>query len=236
MKKRLLFIHHSTGGNLIHQGNLREKLYQQTTQIELWDHGYNLYKDIPRLLLNIIANKLTFHTGLSNDKGMMLFKDFNIKLGNNDPKDFEKLFCTPSTTLDQILGFDIIAFKNCFPTTKIESDEKLRRYKNHYEQMAIAFEKLNDKIFIPFTPPPLRKEVTTTECAHRAKEFASWLATTWKRSSSVHVFDLFDTLADERGFLKSEYCPMIPIDSHPNKHANQLVADTLVSFLVKEVI
>lgn len=233
MSERLLFIHHSTGGNLIHQGNLREKLYTKTHDVEFWDHGYNLYPSLPKAILSIIANKLTFHTGLSNEQGKMLYKDFQIKLSNNDPADFENIFCKASKTLDKILEFDIIAFKNCFPTTKIETEEKLQRYKQHYINMGQVFANYPEKIFIPFTPLPLRKEVTQQEYAQRAKDFAYWMVNEWVKPDNVKVFDFFSELADTHGYLKKDYCPLLPIDSHPNKLANINCASAFVDFLLK---
>lgn len=238
MTKRLLFIHHSTGGNLIHKGNLRKTLYSKTINIEFWDHGYNLYAWLPLSILKLAANKLTFHTGLSDKNGNMTGKDFQIQLSNNNPADFEKIFCAdPKTnaTLASILEFDIIMFKNCFPATKITSDEQLARYKENYINMANSFSKLNNKTFIAFTPPPLRKELTRPEYARRAIKFSRWMTTEWVKPTSVLVFDFFSELSNEQGFLKQEYCTPIFIDSHPNNKANIEIAPNLVNFLIKSI-
>jgi len=236
--KRLLFIHHSTGGNLIHQGQLREILYAKTNELQFWDHGYNLNKYLLISILNIIGNKLTFHTGLSDANGKLTGKDFNIQLSNNNPGDFAKIFGEnpkKDITLSKILEFDIIAFKNCFPATKIDTDEKLESYKNYYLGMGVYFSQYPEKVFIAFTPPPLRKEVSKPEYAKRAQVFAKWLTTEWEKPSNTYVFDFFSLLADDCGFLKQDYCSFLPIDSHPNKKANEEIAPVFVDFLINQL-
>lgn len=237
MTKRLLFIHHSTGGNLIRQGNLRELLYKKTINLEFWDHGYNLYKTLPLALFKLVST-ITYHTGLSDAHGNLTGIDYDINIRNNSPLDYEQIFCadpTSSKTLKAILAFNIVAFKNCFPTTKITSEQLLQDYKQSYINMNKSFSNYPDKLFIPFTPPPLRKDMTNSEYAKRAQAFAHWLTTEWKKPNNVKVFDFYNILADENGYLKEEYTPLIPIDSHPNKTANIKAANELVNFLLNFV-
>lgn len=162
---KLLFIHHSTGGNLIHKGKLRKLLYAKTKTIEFWDHGYNLYTWLPMPILKIVANTFTFHTGLSDSEGNTTGVDYDINI-TNDPYAFEKLFTADpniNSTLKAILSYDVIAFKNCFPATQITSDMQLNKYMENYLKMRAVFDKHTDKLFIPFTPPPMRKEQTKKE-------------------------------------------------------------------------
>ncbi|MBI3366881.1 hypothetical protein HY041_04625, partial [Candidatus Roizmanbacteria bacterium] len=39
---KTLFLHHSTGANLLNEGNVRKLLARLSPEIELWDHGYSL--------------------------------------------------------------------------------------------------------------------------------------------------------------------------------------------------
>jgi len=236
MPKRLLFIHHSTGGNLIQKGKLRDLLYSKTDKVEFWDHGYNLFKNFSGTSSKSKFTKLMFRTGLSDKNGRMTGEDFQIQLSNNTPADFENIFCanyTKNETLKKIFEFDIIAFKNCFPATKIDSDEKLEKYKDNYNNMSEAFKTYPNKIFIAFTPPPLRKEMTKHEYSKRAKTFAKWLSTEWKKPKNVFVFDFFKLLSDKDGFLKKRYCSLIPLDSHPNTKANLDIAPEFVNLIIK---
>lgn len=110
MKKvRILFIHHSTGSSLITFGKLRKLLKEKAPNIELWDHGYNLYSS---KILSKIFGPLMFRTGLSDRNGKMTGTDFNINISNNSPKEYAEIFSREPTdfTLKNILLFDIVIF------------------------------------------------------------------------------------------------------------------------------
>ncbi len=222
---KLLFIHHSTGANLIAQGNLRKLLKEKSPNIEFWDHSYNL---LP--LWQITARVIPYYTGLCDKDGKLTGTDYKIKITNTDPQGYADLF---SQEISWLAEYDIIMFKSCFPVTKIETDEQLQHYKDRYLKIRESIDKLPNKKFFLFTPPPLRAEMTKPEYAQRARNFANWLKSIeylGERKNMV-TFDFFDFLADKDNFLKKDYCPLIPFDSHPNKRANQEVAKELVNFI-----
>src|SRR3990167_5321140 len=230
---KLLFIHHSTGGNLIKYGKVRDLVREKLQNIEFWDHGYNLYPIFPRLLA-----MFTFHTGLTDKNGQITGEDFDIVLSNNSPREYADIFSRDPTsfTLKQILNHDIVMLKNCFPTTKIESDEKLEEHKKYYTQVANSLKKYPDKLFIVFTSPPLRLEVTRPDWAKRARELANWMKSELiEGSKNLKVFDFFDLLADKIGenanMLRRDYCPWFSRDSHPNTKANREIAPKLAEFM-----
>lgn len=240
MKKiKALFIHHSTGGLLLIFGKVRRLLAQKAPEIELWDHGYNLF---PLKWFSYIAGRFTFKTGLSNSAGNVTGKDFNIIISNDSPKEYAEIFSRnkSDSTLSEILKFDVIIFKNCFPTTKIETDEKLEKFKKYYLKIVKSISQYPN-LFIIFTPPPLRKEVTNPDWAGNARKLADFLKTEKQiiNQKNVIVFDFFDLLTDKaesnKNMLKREYCLPIPIDSHPNIRANQEIGKILVNSLVQEV-
>lgn len=232
---RVLFIHHSTGGLLIRFGKIRKLLHKKNPNIEFWDHGYNLYKSY---LLSKILSPFTFHSGLSNQDGKIIGKDFDIVISNNSPKEYAEIFSRNQKdfTLQNILQFDVIAFKNCYPTSKIETKQKLSEFKSYYSKI---IKDVSDypNLFIIFTPPPLRKESTKTEWAKNARELADWLIL--QRNNNVKVFNFFDYLADNEGenanMLKREYCNPLFFDSHPNIKANRIVGRIFVDYLVTVV-
>jgi hypothetical protein len=230
MQKRLLFIHHSTGANLIRQGQLRSHLHHLAPNLELWDHSYNLYPTFPRLLA-----QLTHHTGLSNATGHLTGTDFNIVLSNNSPKEYAELFARSphDSTLRAILDFDIVAFKNCYLTTRIISDHQLAQHKSYYQQIRDSLSQYPTKQFILFTPPPLRQNATTSANAQRAQQLVAWLNSPefLHGTTNLRVFDFFGLLADTNGFLKKEYQRFLPWDSHPNLQANQTIAPFLATYL-----
>lgn len=235
MKKKILFIHHSTGGNMLREGNIRNIFYSKTKGIEFWDHSYNLVHPFPKFFAQHPHLR-----GLSDPKGCYTGIDYKIKLGNDNPGDYEAIFTKDPTkdyTLKSILGYDIIIFKNCYPTTRIDSDQRLERYKKHYLVMRDVFDKHKDKTFILFTPPPLRKERTKSEYAQRAQEFAKWLSSEkyTKGHPNIHVFNFFDLLAGEDGTLRRDYCRKLPWDSHPNKKANIEIGLKFVNYIVNNL-
>jgi hypothetical protein len=229
---KVLFIHHSTGGNLIKQGSLRQFIQKINPDIEFWDHGYNLYGS--HTSANLLAT-FTFHTGLSDDKGRMTGTDYNLIISNNSPKEYAEIFSRKQNdpTLKSILRYDIIAFKNCFPTTKIESEKQLDEYKEYYKIIRDKIKEYKEKKFIIFTPPPLRQELTTEENANRAKQLIQFLNSKEFQSSTdnVFVFDFFSMLADEKGYLKKGYTKLLCTDSHPNRKANKEIAPVFAKFL-----
>ncbi len=228
---RVLFIHHSTGANIIKEGKLREKLAKLNPELELWDHSYNLYRYYPDFF-----SKYTYHTGLTDNNGIVTGRDYNIVLSNNSPKEYAEIFSRneQDTTLKEILSYDIIAFKNCYPTTKITTPEQFERYKQYYQTIAASLKKFSKHMFIVITPPPLREELTKEEYAYRARELVKWI-TSGKLShgsNNIFIFDLFGLLADNNGMLRRSYTRTLWLDSHPNAVANEKVATEFANTLV----
>lgn len=230
----MLFIHHSTGGLLLRFGNVRRLLREKNPNIELWDHGYNLFSFKP---LSYLIGAFTFKTGLSDQNGKMTGRDFNIVISNDSPKEYVQIFSRDpkNSTLSEILKFDVIIIKNCFPTTRIETDQKLEVHKRHYAAVAKMFSRYENKNFIIFTPPPLRAEMTKPEWAARARKLAKYIETL--TANNIRIFDFFNLLADRDGpnknMLRREYCFPISFDSHPNIRANREVGEKLVEFLLR---
>ncbi len=231
--KKILFIHHSTGGLLLRFGGVRRLLREKNPDIELWDHGYNLFSFKP---LSYLLGAFTFKTGLSDQNGRMTGRDFNVTISNNSPKEYVQIFSRDSKdpTLREILKFDVIIIKNCYPTTQIETEDKLVVYKRYYSSLAKMMSRYENKEFIIFTPPPIRWELTKPEWALRARKLANYIKTL--KSNNIRVFGFFDLLADKDGsnknMLRREYCFPIPIDSHPNIRANKEIGKKFVDFLL----
>lgn len=228
--KRILFIHHSTGGNLIKEGDLRDEIKRLDSKVEFWDHNYNF--------LPVLAN-FTHLRGLSDNDGKITGTDYNIIISNNSPKEYADIFSRDQNdpTLKQILNYDIIAFKNCYPTTRITSDQQLEDDIRYYKIIRDSLKKYPSKQFVILTPPPARKETTNIENSKRTTKLINWLNS--KEFSqdipNIHVFDFYSLLADENGFLKKEYTRLLPWDSHPNKKANKAIAPIFADYLVKMI-
>lgn len=232
--KKILFIHHSTGGNLIKEGNLRDEIKKLDPAIEFWDHNYNLNP-----ILKTLLAKFTHLKGLSDNNGKVTDTDYDIVVSNNSPKEYADIFSRDpnDSTLKSILNYDIIAFKNCYPTTRIATNEQLEEDIKYYKVIRDNLKKYPDKKFIVFTPPPARKETTNIDQAIRAKKLVGWLNSKefMGDSKNIHLFDFYSLLADENGYLKKDYTRVLPWDSHPNKKANITAAPIFVKYLVEVV-
>lgn len=233
-KTRILFIHHSTGALLLFFGRVRKLLKEKATQIELWDHAYNLYS--PEIL-SYLFGPIMFRTGLSDSIGRMTGKDFDIFISNNSPKEYAEIFSRSpdDRTLKNILSFDVIVFKNCFPTSRIETKEKLEEYESYYSGIMKNLSKY-PKRFLIFTQPPLRSEMNKPEWAKNARSLAKFIVREAANYDNISTFDFFDLLADKarnnKDMLKRKYCNFIPFDSHPNIKANIEVSERFVDLLV----
>jgi len=136
--------------------------------------------------------------------------------------------------------YDIVAFKSCFPTCDIVSDEMLQEYYGYYATVKAVCQANPNALFIPWSPPPLNKTEGNPDRAARARTFSAWLTTTYDNGEyNIIGFDCFDILAgdnpagDDFNHLKNEYSE--GDDSHPNPAGSAVVADAFTAWLVDVV-
>jgi hypothetical protein len=243
---RILFLHHSTGRNLIEQGEVRriiaKRNEQEGTQHELWDHDYN-------------------EIGLTDAQGRRTGISFEIPDDNTDPDGLETLFRQPvhdppDNALSHLLSFDVVIFKSCFPVCAIRSDEQLKRYKEHYLSIRETLVQHPEVLFVAVTPPPLvsvpvvsgitptSSRWTTLAEGKRARAFARWLTSEEFRRGEPNIaaFDLFDLLAGPENSvvspnaLRVEYrSGRLGRDPHPNERANRAIAPLFVDAIWREI-
>jgi hypothetical protein len=175
---RVFFLHHSTGGNLLEQGQVRQLFAQKAPQLAFWDHGYDLDKLGPLQFLSHFESPYLY--GLRNENGQRLKDSFHIPNHNTDPDGLAELFgqeitSPPGNALSHILEFDTIIFKSCFPVTAIASNRQLESYISHYLAIRNTIDKFPNKLFIPMTPPPLKREATNPKQSSRARRYSDWI-------------------------------------------------------------
>lgn len=235
MKKKILFIHHSTGALLLFFGRIRKLLKDECPNLELWDHAYNLY---PLKIMSYLVGPFTFRTGLSDGNGMMVGRDFDIATSNDSPKEYAEIFSRAKSdnTLSKILDFDVVIFKNCFPTSRIETGKKLAQFKQYYDRIMLNLSRYSNQ-FVIFTPPPLRAEMNNQNWANNARALSAHIIKTARLYKNISVFDFFGLLSDDSegniNMLKRSYCSLLPIDSHPNIRANMEIGKKFVEFIAK---
>jgi hypothetical protein len=210
----VIFLHHSTGDNLIKEGSVRARFTE--ADYDFWDHHYNA-------------------RGLQDPDGHLTGYSYRIPQDNTDPDGLARIFDQrvyplPVNALSGLLQHEVIVFKSCFPASDITSDAQLQQYKAWYLGMRDTMDRHRDKVFVVMSPPPLNPSATTPEAAARARAFADWLTSDAYLAghSNVFAFDFFDHLAEDDpaapdyNMLRAEY-RIDAQDSHPNQRANEAV-------------
>lgn len=221
----IIFIHHSVGNNLIHQGNLREQ-FQQFGYF-FWDQDY----------LDI---------GLTQPDGMPAGYSYDIPGDNTDIDGYVMIFQQPVLVLpvnafSALLQHEVIIFKSCFPNSQIADNATLEWDKQEYLIIRQSIDQHPDHIFFLVTSPPLNPAETDKSSAQRARELNTWLASPEFTDGhpNLFVYNLFDFLAE--GNPTAEDTNMLKLafrdgsDSHPNSTANQQVAPLLAKFVAEKI-
>ena len=222
----VIFLHHSTGNNLIEQGGVRERLTQ--AGYSFWDHSYN-------------------YQGLRDPAGKYTGYSYSVPGDNTDPDGLMRVFAQqvyglPVNTLSALLQHDVIIFKSCFaPANNIKTEQQLETYKIWYLGMRTVMDQYPDKLFIVVTDPPLNPAETNPEEATRARTFANWLKSDefLKGHPNISTFDLYGLLAEESvtatdaNMLRSIYRD--GGDSHPNRTANETLAPLFTNYILQAI-
>jgi hypothetical protein len=223
----IFFLHHSTGRNLIEEGDVRAAVQAYNaargSAVGFWDHDYN-------------------YIGLRNPDGAYLGYGYNIPDDNTYPDGLHTLWTTSNAAREAILAnHQVIAFKSCFPACDIDSEAELQQYKDWYLDMRDVFEQHPTKVFVVVSPPPRHRLATDPATASRARAFAQWLGSAEYTSGhdNLRFYDLFDRLAHpddgsgQANCLRYEYeRSHASTDSHPNVYANQCEAPAFIQFLL----
>ncbi len=223
----IFFLHHSTGRNLIEEGNVRSAVHTYNVSrgaaVEFWDHDYN-------------------YIGLRNAAGAYLGYNYGIPGDNTYPDGLHTLWTTSNAARDAILAnHQVIAFKSCYPACDIDSEAELQQYKDWYLDMRDVFDQHPTKTFVVVSPPPRHRLATDAAAATRARAFAEWLGSAEYLSGHANIvyYDLFDRMAHaddgsgQANCLRYEYeRSHASTDSHPNVLANQSEAPEFIQFLL----
>jgi len=219
---KMIFLHHSVGSGILDQGGLRDGLMK----------------------MGISVRSATYGDSIGEQTDMC---DWMPKFRSN-MEAILKFRAHPNLYFNDSSSNDIVMFKSCFPNSQIEPDgsapgdplsrqKTIANYKAVFVQLQQEFGRYPDKLFVYLTFPPLLPSVTNAESASRVREFNCWLQgpylTEYRKETGLQnlvIFDLFDALADQNGFLKEAYRVMNPGDSHPNLQANREVAKNFMEY------
>ncbi|MCX6644860.1 MAG: hypothetical protein NTY09_00660, partial [bacterium] len=136
--------------------------------------------------------------------------------------------------------YDIVAFKSCYPSSGIESDEMLNEYYGYYDTIKTAIIAHPETLFIPFSTPPMVPAETNPAAGARARIFATWLTGPYVDTGNMAAYDVFNILAGSNpasgdfNFLRYDY-QSAPDNSHPNVAGSTAVADDFTAWLTAVV-
>lgn len=196
-----VFLHHSTGRNIVAEGNLRG--YVQ----HLWDYDYNAI-------------------GLTDPSGHLLGRSWSIPGDNTYPDGLADLFTDPHAARDSLLAHETVILKSCYPTCDIETDLELERLKTYTAEVIEAFRPLPNRLVL-CTPPPRHRLATTAAQAARCDALAAWMVG-YPCPQNVTMFDLHGLLRNDSGYLAYQWeRSHSSSDSHPNAAANRMIAPLL---------
>jgi hypothetical protein len=256
---RLLFIHHSCGGQLLASPGT--------------DNGTNcIYRSNPNgggLQSRLEMNSYEVHQA-----------SYGSRIGQNtDSFDWLPKF---RHQMEQILSCDsqdssytdgrrnqIVVFKSCFPNNDFVSagtapgnsagpELTVWNAKAVYAALLDEFRKYPDTLFVCFTAPPLASRTTpqplwkqlakkilgrgnrVIQSAALAREFNNWLSGKdgWLKDyalTNVVVFDYYDILTGNGASNTSRYPTGDGYDSHPNREGNEKAAEAFVPMLNRAV-
>ncbi len=223
----LFFLHHSTGRNVIAEGDVRDCIAahnaQHGTAYAFWDHDYNAL-------------------GLTGPDGVKPGVSYQIPGDNTDPDGLLALWTTSNGARDLILqNHQVVAFKSCYPASNIETDAELAARMQWYLQMRDVFDQHPGRVFVVMSQPPRHRLATNTAEAARARAFADWLCSDDYLAGHPNVvaFDLFDLLAapDDGSAAANRLRYAYERshsdgDSHPNAAANAATGPAFAAALI----
>ncbi len=254
---KLIFIHHSTGGNWLADpnpdqpyGGLGRALMQNNYFVSATNYGWGPDSigdrtDIPNWPEWFIGpNSTTYLNALYHENSQNI-GDFGV---------------WPRLSTDPGGENTVIMFKSCFPNSDLEGNPNdpplaepndweysVANAKAVYINILQYFATRQDKLFVVITAPPLLKSDTTAARAANARAFNNWLVNDWLQDypyANVAVFDYYNVLTDpdnhhrwQNGRVehvqagKSNFSAYPGGDSHPNTEGHTKATAEFVPLL-----
>jgi len=215
---KLIFIHHSTGGNWLADpsdyqpsGGLGKALRDNNYYVSATNYGWGLNSIGDR---TDIPNWPEWFTGPNRNRYLQqLFLETGQNVG--DFGAWSRLAVDPGG------DNEIVMFKSCFPNSDMYGEATDQAYdqpndwelsvanaKAVYNRILTYFAIRQDKLFVVITAPPLAAadyssgDLTPAKRAANARGFNNWLVKDWLKNYSyrnVAVFDYYNVLTSNGG-------------------------------------
>ncbi len=131
---------------------------------------------------------------------------------------------------------DVLMFKSCYPNSDISSKAQLNEYKKEYRKLYDIFQAHPDVLFIPWSTPPLPRQMTSKANAKRAKKFDKWLKKRYisdYNGDNLDSFRLFYQLTGPKHWYMKRKYVSDPYDGHPKSNSGKRVGKKVLKLLNK---
>jgi len=260
--KRLIFIHHSCGGQWLADKGESKELIPDTCLYISHPNGGGLGA---QLKLNNYELHEAGYKSIIGDKTDV--NDWNAKF-RDKMGDILRCEQQDKAYTDVSSKNDIVVFKSCYPNNAIESEGKepgnpdsplktTANYKASYTNLLGYFKAHPNTLFVCVTAPPLAHNIPSRSkeliknligaensvkaFGERARRFNNWLKDSEKgwlagySLKNVVVFDYYDLLTRHGESNYALYPTNGGSDSHPSAEGNILATQQFVPFLNKAV-
>jgi len=213
---KIIFLHHSTGGNIWGGGvsgwfttynTTSSKSYQITERAypKSTPYGWNNY---PYDYWNIWVN----HQGYSQ-----YLQEDTIELLASAPQNYK-----------------VIIWKHCFPVSGISADtgspsissdyKTIENYQLQYNALKTKMRQFSDVRFIVWTGAALVAGATNLQSAQKALDFFNWVKNTWDEpDDNIFVWDFYALETEGTLYFLNDYAEGTT-DSHPDAEFSAAVA------------
>jgi hypothetical protein len=138
--------------------------------------------------------------------------------------------------------YDVIAFKHCFPVSRIQPDtaapdinseiKTLENYKLQYKALKEKMHEFPENRFIIWTPAVNTQKLMSEEEALRSREFRDWIVNEWdEKGDNIFVWDFY-SYETEGGLYLPEKNAVSPDNSHPGIEFSARVAPLFGQFII----
>ncbi len=232
--KKIIFLHHSTGYS-VWLGKTNNYIYKLTGK-----------GDVQKYIATYNRKSKT-----SYNVSERFFPNKEPYGWNNYPYDYYNIWVKNAgdapymeeQTLEMLTKeYDVIAFKHCFPVSRIQPDtavpnidsdiKTLENYKLQYAALKDKMLEFPENRFIVWTPAVNTQKLISEEEAIRTREFRDWIINEWdEKGDNIFVWDFY-SYETEGGLYLQEKNAVSPDNSHPNVEFSSRVAPIFGQFII----